>query len=214
MFSVLSMAQVNSDGSTLQFDAGSEGKVTVVEMTDFDKDVKNGYIIKEDDSYYFFLYDYATSHIEIFDDKYWIKLFMGKTIEDVQTSYQNLNQWYKKAKKSEYISVTNPNGQKVIICKYKGNMYLTYGTIDDVITTYKMVENSFSNDMLTIVPVVGLLNSGNAVRTESEAATYIRAKIADGTYCPTNAIGLNDIKSAVKTLQSNKRRVAKYVGLF
>lgn len=208
------MAQTNNDdgststSSTIQIDAGSAGRVMKMKWGDFNKDAKHLNVVKEDDGYFFFLYDYGTSQIDLFEDKYFIKLFMGKTLEDVQSSYQTLKQWYKKAKNKEYMSVTNPDGQKILICKYSvdASIYLTYGSIDDIITTIKVVKDRFSNTMLAAVPLVNLMTSGDRKRTESDNASYVRDKIATGTYYPTNYIVFNQFGSSVRKMKSNKRR--------
>ena len=208
------MAQTNNDdmststSSTIQIDAESAGRVMKTKWVDFDKDAKHRYVVKEDDGYYFFLYDYGTSQIDLFEDKYFIKLFMGKTLEDVQSSYQTLRQWYKKVKNKEYMSVTNPDGQKIVICKGVAYIDLTYGSIDDIIRTEERMEEAATNARLGLVPVVHLINSGERARAESDYASYVREKIADGTYYPTNCISFNAFGSAVRKAKSNRRRMA------
>ena len=123
VLSIVSMsliAQENADATnanaTIQIE--SEGSaVDKFNFYKFDKDKKDENIVKTEEGYFFYLYDYGCRVIEIFEEKYWIKLFLGKTPDDVLKSANMINQWYKQAKPKSYIVVTNPDGQKITLFK-------------------------------------------------------------------------------------------------
>ena len=203
--SALSENDTTVTSSTIQFDAESAGRMT--KWIDINKDSKHKYIIEEEDGYYFYLYDFGCSRAEIFDEKYFIKVYMGKTKDDALSSKKMIKQWCKKAKRNDYITVTNPNGQKVMLFKgTPGILYMSYGDIEDIQACLQMHKIE-SNAMANVIPFVGLVNSGNTVRQRDERDTSVRGKIKEGTYHPTNCIEILDLDRAANALKSNMKRI-------
>ena len=191
--------------STIQFDAESAGRMT--KWIDINKDCKHKYIVEEEDGYFFYLYDFGCSRAKIFDEKYFIKVYMGKTKEDALSSKKMIKQWCQKAKRNEYITVTNPNGQKVMLFKdIPGIIYLTYGGLEDIQACIKMHQNEW-NASANFIPAVGLVNGANTVRQRDERDSSVRGKVNEETYYPTNCIETLDLDRAANALKANMKRI-------
>ncbi len=195
-----------NSSSALQIESqGSGAQLATNSYYSFDTEKKMGNIVKEEDVYYYYLYDFCCGLTQVYEDKYFIKLYMGKSIDDVTASYKTIKKWYKKAKMNEYIIVSNPNGQKVLLYKSlelnsSKVITVTYGTIDDAIwaaKTYKaFINSSFSGAVQSAVPILGLLNNGLLDNLNME--TYMQNKIAEGSYRPASHTTLKLLEKAVK----------------
>lgn len=207
VLSIVSMsllAQENVDATnanaTIQIESsGSAGGK--FDFNKFDKDQKHENIVKTEEGYFFYLYDYGCKAIEIFEEKYWIKLFLGKTIDDVLKSGEMINKWYKQAKSKSYIVVTNPDGQKITLFKNVApSLFLSYGTIEDIKWANESMNTDANNTLTGLVPFAGILNARSAQEDRERRDTYIKDKIADGTYQLTMNVDKNTFMRKIKKL--------------
>ena len=205
VLSIVSMsliAQENVDATNATIQIESEGSaVDKFNFYKFDKDKKDENIVKTEEGYFFYLYDYYCRLIEIFEEKYWIKLFLGKTPDDVLKSANMINQWYKQAKPKSYIVVTNPDGQKITLFKNATpGLFLSYGTTEDIKWVIESMKTDANNTMTALIPFAGILNASAAKQDMEIRDTYIKSKIADGTYQPTHNVDKNTFMRKIKKL--------------
>lgn len=107
-----------------QIQIESEGKTQT-----FSENKKNAsYIHWIEDGFYFLMADYECSKYHLFGNKFAIKIFLGKTVKEVQQSGVILSQWFDGAKNENFITVSNPDGQKICLYKYNANLYASYGS--------------------------------------------------------------------------------------
>lgn len=202
--SLIAQENVDATNATIQIESSgyAGGKF---DFNKFDKDQKNENIVKTEEGYFFYRYDYGCGAIEIFEEKYWVKLFLGKTIDDVLKSGEMINQWYKQAKRKSYIVVTNPDGQKITLFKdVVPGLLLSYGTIEDIKWANESMNTDANNTLTGLVPFAGILNARSAQEHRERRDTYIKDKIADGTYQLTTWIDKNTFMRKIKKLSKQK----------
>ena len=130
-FAILLLSAMISLPVFSQIQIQSEG--TTKSISEMKKEAR--WIQWYDDGYYFKMYDYKCSKFRLYGEKYIIKIFLGKTIQEVQQSGVILQQWFDGAKNDAYINVVNPNGQKICLYKYNANIYASYGNEHDCKST-------------------------------------------------------------------------------
>lgn len=212
VLSIVSMsliAQENADATnanaTIQIES-SGSAADKFDFNKFDKDQKNGNIVKTEEGYFFYRYDYGCGAIEIFEEKYWIKLFLGKTIDDVVKSGEMINQWYKQAKPKSYIVVTNPDGQKITLFRdIAPNLFLSYGTIEDIKWANESMKTDANNTLTGLVPFAGIFNASAAKQDQEKRDTYVKDKIADGTYQITTCVDKNTFMRKIKNFKKHNK---------
>ena len=201
--SITLMAQENKNegnkmptSSSLQIE--SYGTASQGSFYQFDKNKKHQHIIEEDDGFYYYLYDYACLMANICDEKYFIKLFMGKSPTDVLTSAETLKQWWKNSEDRDYMIVTNPDGQKVLIYKSKhpAAICLTYGTVANITWMLQVSKLDALNIMSNVAFVTALGN--NATRDEISRDLYVNNQVEEGKYQPANGEPISYFFSTVK----------------
>ena len=164
-------------------------------------------IIKNEDGYYLYTYDYGCMMTEKYDNQYFLKLFVGKTYADVLESEQTLNLWWKQAEFDDFMTTTNPDGQKVIIYKSMSPsrcLYISYGTIDDVKWLIRQVGIDTNNQFTEIIPIVNLATNSTRLSTEQSRDQYVLNKLAEGTYKLGNWIPKNTFFKAFKKFKKQK----------
>lgn len=159
---------------------------------DFDKNNKHNRIIQMEDGFYYFMYDDACRDLEIYDEAFFLKIFMGKTYNDVLTSMSMLEDWFKNNKVHQYMTVSNPNGQKILIYRGYASCIFTNGTLDDI----KMY----------------LLDAESKAHIGGEEAkttkfTRVRSQIDEGTYHPTKGIFKQDMRAAFQKFKKQYKNL-------
>lgn len=89
------------------------------------------YISWEGDGYYFHMLDYECSKISLKGARFNVYIYLGQNDEEVKQSADILKKWYDQAANDAFITVTNPNGDKLTIYKYNANIYASYGNEQD-----------------------------------------------------------------------------------
>ncbi len=197
---------VNSKNTNSTIQIESEGSAAgKFDFNKFDKDMKHENIVKTEEGYFFYLYDYGCRFAEIFEEEYWIKLFLGETIDDVLKSAEMINQWYKQAKVKSYIVVTNPDGQKITLFKNVApSLFLSYGTIEDIKWANESMNTDANNALTWMVPFASILNARSAQQHIETRDAYVKGKIAEGTYKLTEHTDKNIFMRKVKKLSKQK----------
>ena len=174
---------------------GSNGKQAEW-FEDFDTECKNMNIVKEEDGFYYYSYDWCCEKVDLFDDRYWVKLFVGKTYEEVLTSFNTIIEWYKNAKEGEYVTIENPDGQRILIYKiWLGGGYISYGTLDDIQW----------NKMQSKMPTTGF----GLYSDTSEGIVYnnIQTRVAEGKFHPTGYLGSKmTFRATIKTFKKKYKK--------
>ncbi|MBR5573612.1 MAG: hypothetical protein IKW35_03870 [Paludibacteraceae bacterium] len=88
---------------------------------------KSSSIYWVEDGYYYSAWDYDCASYNLIGNNYCVLIYLGKDIEEVKRSKKILEDWFSKAENSNFIYVTNPNGQKVCLYKHNSLLFCSYG---------------------------------------------------------------------------------------
>ena len=146
----------------------------------------------EEDGYYFRIADYECSKAQIQGEKYIIRVYLGKTVEEVRQSAKTLHDWFRKADNEDFLYTVNPNGDKVCLYKYNANLYASYGTE----VNCKATRISYGTDMAIVIM------GGNYQATSAYDRETLVNNLAFGEHTLTGACSFKkDFLKSVKNFK-------------
>lgn len=122
-FYIIAVLLICSQSGFAQIQIEEYGKAE--SMRKYEKKSSSIYWIE--DGYYYSAWDYDCASYNLIGNNYCVLIYLGKDKEEVKRSKKILEDWFSKAENSNFIYVTNPNGQKVCLYKHNSLLFCSYG---------------------------------------------------------------------------------------
>lgn len=183
-FYFIAVLLICSQNSLAQIQIEEYGKAESIR----EHEKKSSSIYWVEDGYYFVAWDYDCARYNLVGDNYCVLVYLGKNKEEVRRSRKILEDWFINAKNSNFIYVTNPNGQRVCLYKYNSLVYCSYGNE----YSCKKTINKYKSSTATVV-LAGLFGDATTgaviVTNEYEAGRKeLLANIEFGEHILTSGV--------------------------
>ena len=184
-----------AQSTSVRLEAASDNTVSHTEVLQ-----RSNRVFGEEEGFFWYVYDVNSGIAKIYEEEYFLRIFLGKTYDDALNSLLAISDWFKKAKNEETKRIVTANDESYLLEKSTAYgsacLMLTAGSSDDIawsVENYKNLSNV----------VMGAVFSGGGAENFSDVyAEKVEKRKKANKFHPVGMTNKKELQKSIKDFQS------------